>query len=112
VNNNDEERSVLLSVLAGIGLGAIIGAAAGLLFAPKAGSETREDIKKAADELKAKAESVVSELSTSVDELVQKSKTLIETTKSKLQQAIESGKQAMAEKQQELELESEEATDA
>jgi gas vesicle protein len=38
------DRSVLLSVLAGIGIGAIVGAVAGLLFAPKAGEETRERI--------------------------------------------------------------------
>lgn len=100
--SNDEEKSILLNVLAGIGLGAIIGAAAGLLFAPKSGTETREDLMKAADELKVKAEGVVGELSTSVDDLMQKSKDLIDTTKTKVAQAIESGKQAMAEKQEEL----------
>jgi gas vesicle protein len=110
--SNDEERGVLLSVLAGIGLGAIIGAAAGLLFAPKTGGETREDIKKAADDLKVKAEEVVGELSTSVDELVQKSRGLIDTTRSKVQEAIEQGKQAMAEKRQEIETTPEEGMGA
>ena len=110
--SNNEEKGVLLSVLAGIGLGAIVGAAAGLLFAPKAGMETREDIKKAADELKAKAEGVVGELSTSVDDLVQKSKELIDTTKTKVQQAIDAGKEAMADKQEALQHEIEEVTEA
>ncbi len=100
--NNDEERSVLLSVLAGIGLGAIIGAAAGLLFAPKTGTETRDDLKKAAEDLKSRAEDVVGDLSTSVDDLVQKSKTLVDTTKAKVHDAIEQGKQAMAEKREEI----------
>ncbi len=110
--SNDEERGILLSVLAGIGLGAIIGAAAGLLFAPKAGTETREDLKKAADDLKNRAEEVVGELSTSVDDLVQKSKGLIDTTKSKVQEAIEQGKQAMAEKRREVESAAEESMGA
>jgi gas vesicle protein len=43
-NDSSEDRSVMLYMLAGIGLGALIGAAAGLLFAPKAGNEMREDI--------------------------------------------------------------------
>ena len=110
--SNDEEKNVLLNVLAGIGLGAIIGAAAGLLFAPKLGTEMREDVKKAAEGLRSKAEEVVGDLSSTVDELVQKSKDLIECTTSKVHQAIESGKQAMAEKRKELEKESEEATGA
>lgn len=107
--SNDEEKSVLLSVLAGIGLGAIIGAAAGLLFAPKPGTETRVEIKKAAEDLRTRAEDVVDELSTSVDDIVAKSKGLIESTKSKVQQAIETGKQAMVEKKEQLEKESGEA---
>ncbi|MCX6375066.1 MAG: YtxH domain-containing protein [Armatimonadetes bacterium] len=110
--SNDEERSILLSVLAGIGLGAIIGAAAGLLFAPKAGTETREGIKKAAEDLRDRAEGVIGELSTSVDELVQKTRGVIDTTKAKVQDAIETGKQAMAEKRQELEKQAEEGTGA
>lgn len=103
--SNDEEKSILLSVLAGIGLGAIIGAAAGLLFAPKTGTETREDIKKAAEDIRSRAGEVVTELSTSADELAQKTKGLIETTKSKVQEAVEAGKQVMAEKKEELEKE-------
>ena len=110
--NNDEEKSILLSVLAGIGLGAVIGAAAGLLFAPKPGTETREDVKKAADDLRSRAEGVVGELSTSVDELVQKSRDLAETTKAKVQQAIETGKQTMAEKKEEIEKGSKKAAKA
>ena len=43
------------------GLGAIIGAAAGLLFAPKAGTETREDLSNKFKELKGKTEEWVAE---------------------------------------------------
>lgn len=110
--SNDDEKNILLNVLAGIGLGAIVGAAAGLLFAPKTGIETRQDLIKAADDLKSKAEGVVGELGTSVDDLMQKSKDLIDTTKVKVSQAIESGKQAMAEKKDELEQEVEPIAEA
>ena len=42
--HQEDESNVLIYMLAGVGLGAIIGAAAGLLFAPKAGSELRGSI--------------------------------------------------------------------
>jgi len=54
-DNGSEERNVMLYMLAGIGLGALIGAAAGLLFAPKPGSEIREDLGKQLSDLKKKA---------------------------------------------------------
>ncbi|MEP0765073.1 MAG: YtxH domain-containing protein [Fimbriimonadia bacterium] len=49
-----EDRNVLIYMLAGIGLGALIGAAAGLMFAPKPGTETREDVAKQLAEMKRK----------------------------------------------------------
>lgn len=110
--SNDDEKSVLLTVLAGIGLGAIIGAAAGLLFAPKAGMETREDLKKAADDLKSKAEGIVGELSTSVEQLVQKGKEVAETAKTKIGHAVDAGKQAMAETKESLRNKAEESSDS
>jgi gas vesicle protein len=51
----------LLYMLAGVGLGAIIGAAAGLLFAPKPGAETREELAEKLKELKDKTGEWVSE---------------------------------------------------
>lgn len=109
--SNNDDRNTLVSVLAGIGLGAIVGAAAGLLFAPKAGLETREDLKKAAEDLKNKAEVVVADLGTSIDDLLVKGKEVVDSTRSKVQQAVESGKQAMTEKKDELEQELNEASE-
>lgn len=43
------------SFLKGLFIGAIAGAAAGILLAPKSGKETQEDIKKLAEEYKDKA---------------------------------------------------------
>ncbi|MBI1334358.1 MAG: YtxH domain-containing protein [Armatimonadetes bacterium] len=58
-NNNDSNS--MLYLLAGVGLGAIIGAAAGLLFAPKAGSETRDELNDKFTELKSKTEEWINE---------------------------------------------------
>jgi gas vesicle protein len=44
-----------ISFLKGLFIGAIAGAAAGILLAPKSGKETQEDIKKLAKEYKEKA---------------------------------------------------------
>jgi len=59
--SDNDEKNVLLYMLAGVGLGALIGAAAGLLFAPKPGSEIREDIADKFRELKGKTEEWISE---------------------------------------------------
>jgi gas vesicle protein len=48
---NNEDRNVLVSVLAGIGIGVLVGAVAGLLLAPKSGEETRDDLGKSINEL-------------------------------------------------------------
>ncbi len=61
MSNNDENNNAMLYMLAGVGIGAIIGAAAGLLFAPKAGSELRSDIGSKFKEIKGKTEEWVSE---------------------------------------------------
>ncbi len=56
-----EEKNAMLYLLAGVGLGAIIGLAAGMLFAPKSGAETREDIARKFKELKGKTEEWIAE---------------------------------------------------
>jgi gas vesicle protein len=59
--NEHDDKNVMLYMLAGVGLGAIIGAAAGLLFAPKAGQETRDELAGKLKELKSKGEEWVNE---------------------------------------------------
>lgn len=86
--SDNEERSVVTNFLAGIGVGAIIGAATALLLAPKSGAETRDDLKKAAQDL-----------SKSTEELRKRSGELVDTAKAKVQQAYEAGREAMQKRQ-------------
>lgn len=103
MSNGSDDKNVALNFLAGLGVGALVGAVAALLLAPQSGKDTREDIKAAADDLRNKADRVISDLSVSSDELVKKSKEILESTKSKVQQAIETGKQAVAKPAEEAE---------
>ena len=59
--NDSDDKSALVYLLAGFGLGAIVGAAAGMLFAPKAGTETREDLTDRAKELKGRTQEWIAE---------------------------------------------------
>jgi gas vesicle protein len=59
--NQNDDRNALVYLLAGFGLGALIGALAGILFAPKAGNETREEIGGRLKELKGRTEEWVAE---------------------------------------------------
>lgn len=97
MTQNDGENGVLLNFLAGVGIGAILGAATALLMAPKSGTETREDLKVAADDLRVKANKIAADLSTVID-----------TTKNKVQNAVDTGRQAMARKKEDLEETAEE----
>jgi len=75
--HDNEEKGVALNFLAGVGLGAIIGAGIALLFAPKSGSETRDDIKKA-----------MQDLSKSTEDLRKRSTEMVESAKAKVQETL------------------------
>lgn len=77
-------RSDFYSFLGGFLAGAVIGGLLGILFAPKAGEETRRDIKEKAEEFYEKGKVVYGE------------------QKERLQQAVESGKEAISTKGAEL----------
>ena len=59
--SQSEDKNALVYLLAGFGLGALLGAIAGLLFAPKPGAETRELVGGKLKELKGKTEDWVAE---------------------------------------------------
>ncbi len=98
MSDQHDERNIIANFLLGLGIGAIIGGATALLLAPKAGSETREDIKHATDEFKQKATKVAQDLTESGEELIKKSREMLEVTKEKVQDAIDAGKKAVAHK--------------
>ena len=64
MSDNNNDSSSMLYLLAGVGLGAIIGAAAGLLFAPKPGAEVRDELNDKFNELKSKTEEWINEQKT------------------------------------------------
>lgn len=80
-NNDDSEKSVLVSVLAGIGIGVLVGAVAGLLLAPKSGQETRDELGKAMNDLSDK----ISEISHTVG---QKVTTAVDKTRANITQKL------------------------
>ena len=83
--NSDDERGVLVSVLAGIGIGVLVGAVAGLLLAPKSGQETRDDLSRSMTDLSDK----ISELGRTVG---QKVSTAVDRTRAQMAQKLgESG---------------------
>lgn len=59
---NHDERSGLLYLLAGIGLGVLIGALIGLLFAPKSGEEIRGDLSQRMHDLTEKVRDLASQV--------------------------------------------------
>ena len=76
-------------------LGGLLGAAAGLLLAPKTGRETRELI--SGSELARRAQAVATEAQGRAGELLDKSRELFEEQTQRLLTAFEAGKEAMRE---------------
>lgn len=82
--SENNEKNVVVNFLAGVGIGAIIGAGVALLMAPKSGVETREDLKNA-----------VQDLAKSTEELRKRSSEILDTAKTKVQQAYEAGRETI-----------------
>lgn len=85
------------SFLFGFLMGGVVGAAVGLLFAPAAGTETREQIKqksvelsdaaaKRADEYRAKAEEILADARTKGEQMVTDTRTKVEEAVADLQE--------------------------
>jgi len=70
---------VLLSFI----VGTVVGGILGILFAPKAGKETRADIAEAAAEMKKEAQKFAKDARGRVDTLVEESKDLISKVSTK-----------------------------
>lgn len=78
-----------------LGLG--LGVAAGILFAPKSGGETRGYLKEKAHEGADYVKKRSDEIRSSAHDLVDKGRSMISHQKDQLNQAVEAGKQAYRE---------------
>lgn len=87
------DRDGLASFVLGVG----VGVGLGLLFAPKAGEETRELLKEKADEGKEYLKRRGTELRDSAGEIIERGKEAISRQKDTLAEAVEAGKQAYRE---------------
>ncbi len=96
--NNNHDSTSWGSLLAGMVVGAAIGTAVGLLYAPKPGVELRADINARLEELKARMDEIASEVS-------EQAKTRLSETREDLTQAIEAGRQAASERMASLKKE-------
>lgn len=72
MSRHEEDSNNVLFLLAGIGLGAMLGVAAGLLLAPKSGDMAREELNEKFKEFKGKAEDWVSEQKTKRENVMEK----------------------------------------
>lgn len=78
----------------GIIIGGLIGAVLGILYAPKSGKETREEIRRSSEELLEKAKEQFEELSQKVEKLAGKEKELLAEKKEKVKKALDAGVEA------------------
>ena len=90
--SHDDDHSVVMDFLAGVGIGALLGGALALLYAPKSGAELRTDLRDKAGDAKDAVERVLGDLR-------QRGERIIEELKS----AVEAGRKSAAAKRQTLE---------
>ena len=67
-HGNDQSTN-LLAILGAAAVGAVVGATAALLLAPKSGQEMREDLKDLAEKTKDRAEDLKERVGAKVDEM-------------------------------------------
>ncbi|HEY3377387.1 MAG TPA: YtxH domain-containing protein [Armatimonadota bacterium] len=89
------EQSSAGSLFAGLLVGALVGAAVSLLYAPKAGKETRE-------ELMGRLDALTEKVDATARSMVEATKTKLAETKADLGQAVEAGRTAAKARADEL----------
>ena len=90
--DNEGGASGLGWFLAGLGIGTLVG----VLYAPKAGKETREDIVNASMEAKDKAAEIIEQGRVKANEYVEQGKQYMEQGKQKAAELVEEGKKQAA----------------
>ncbi len=69
--HDNDEKGTMLYFLAGVGVGALIGAAAGILLAPKPGTETRQELTHKFEDIKGRVTDWVREKKNKVTSAVE-----------------------------------------
>lgn len=87
----------------GIAVGGVVGAVAGLLYAPKPGHEMRGQIKDTSRRAQDKVTNLTQSVKGTAGQAVQSSRDFIEQQRRRVQEAVESGKSAADEKRSEME---------
>ncbi|RPH29755.1 YtxH domain-containing protein [bacterium] len=79
----------------GFVVGGLIGAALGILYAPKSGKETREGIQHSAEELLERAKEQFDEAARKIEQLAHWEKELYAEKKGKVKKALEAGAEVL-----------------
>lgn len=79
----------------GLIIGGLIGAALGILYAPKSGKETREEISHSAEELLKKTKAQYEEVCKKIEKLADQERELLIGKKEKIKNALEAGAEAL-----------------
>lgn len=69
--HDNDEKGTMLYFLAGVGVGALIGAAAGILLAPRPGNETRQELTHKFEDIKGRVTDWVREKKNKVSSAVE-----------------------------------------
>ena len=91
------------SLMLGLGLGALVGVAVAILFAPQSGTDTRQDLTDLSGKVKDRADEMIGELRQNLDELNAKSRELVDAARERVEAAVQAGREAADEKRHELE---------
>lgn len=94
-HEEEESGNAWVAAAAGIVIGVAVGGVLGILFAPRPGKETRDD-------LKDRAEQALDELRDAAGELTVRARDLASRTKDNLASSIEVGRDAYARTREEL----------
>ena len=87
-------QTVLLAVIGG----AIAGAIAGILFAPKSGEETRRELKEYARKREEELIEKAKEAQAALEDVIERGKHFVTETRADVEAAVKAGKEAMKDK--------------
>jgi len=96
---SEGSRCRACSVISAFFLGGFVGAAVALLVAPKAGKETRQQIKGTAESVKAKGEDYYKQVKETVTSVLEHGKDLVAEKKQRIAKAVREGIEAYEKKE-------------